>query len=172
FSFGGAISTYLAGRLKQRVSHLALKSPAGLPPQPDGIRNRMSYKAARGDEAAMRTAIRFNLLQNMLFYPDSLDEEAMTIQRYCVDNTRFDSRKISGGGSLFDNLKKVTCPVMVLWGEKDDFDFRPADPMIADMLAAKSDIEVHRIPKAGHWSAYENAPVVNRHLIDFMTSER
>lgn len=172
FSFGGAISTYLAGRLKQRVSHLALKSPAGFPPQPDGIRNRMSYKAARGDEEAMRTAIRFNLLQNMLFYPDSLDEEAMTIQRYCVDNTRFDSRKISGGGLLFDNLKKTTCPVIVLWGEKDDFDFRPADPMIADMLAAKSDIEVHRIPKAGHWSAYENAPVVNRSLIDFMTSER
>jgi len=26
---------------------------------------------------------------------------------------------------------------------------------------------VHRIPKAGHWSAYENAPEVNRRLLEF-----
>lgn len=169
FSFGGAISAHLAARLKDRVSHLALKSPAGFPPHDAGIRNRMSYKAARGDEEAMRRTIRFNLLQNMLFYPDSVDEEAMVIQRYCVDNTRYDSRKVSGGGSLFGNLEKITCPLLLLWGDKDDFDFRPADDMIAAVRAAKPDLELHRIPKAGHWSAYENAPAINRHLIDFMT---
>jgi pimeloyl-ACP methyl ester carboxylesterase len=29
---------------------------------------------------------------------------------------------------------------------------------------------VHRIPKAGHWSAYENAPEVNRLLLEFFRS--
>jgi pimeloyl-ACP methyl ester carboxylesterase len=29
---------------------------------------------------------------------------------------------------------------------------------------------VHRIPKAGHWSAYENAPAVNRLLLEFFSS--
>ena len=169
FSFGGAISTYIAGRLKDRVSHLALISPGGFPARETGIRNMMSYKAARGDEALMEKTIRHNLLQHMLFYPDSLDEQAMEIQRYCVDHTRFDSRKVSRGGGLFGNLEKIACELMVLWGIKDDFDFRPADEMIGQIRDVVPDLEVHRVPKAGHWSAYENAPAVNRYLIDFLT---
>jgi pimeloyl-ACP methyl ester carboxylesterase len=172
FSFGGAICTYLAGRLKQRASHLALISPGGFPPATTvGFRNMLSYKAARGDEAAMQRTIRHNLLQHMLFYPESVDAEAIAIQRYCVDHTRYDSRKISRGGSLFGNIEKITCPLMLLWGEKDDFDFRPADVMIGQVREAVPGLELHRIPKAGHWSAFENAPAVNAHLIDFYTRD-
>lgn len=171
FSFGGAISTYLAGRLKERVSRVALISPGGFPPRKGGFRNMMSYKAAQGDEALMTRTIRHNLLQHMLFYYESLDDQAMEIQRYCVDHTNFDSRKVSRGGGLAGNLEKITCKLMLLWGEKDDFDFRPADESIAEIRAFVPDVEVHRIPKAGHWSAYENAPEVNRRLIDFMTRE-
>ena len=116
----------------------------------------------------MRRAIRHNLLQHMLFYYDSVDEEAMEIQRYCVDHTRYDSRKVSRGGGLFDSLRQITCPLMVLWGEKDEFDFRPAATMIGQIQDVVPDLELHRIPKAGHWSAFENAPEVNRRLIDFM----
>lgn len=172
FSFGGATCTYLAGRLKDRVSHLALLSPAGFPPMEGGFRNMMSYKAARGDEAAMARAIRHNLLMHMLFYPDSVDDEAMAIQRYCVEHTRYDSRKVSRGGSLFDSMEKITCPLMLLWGEKDEFDFRPAGDMIAQVQEVVPDLELHRIPHAGHWSAYENAPAVNSRLIDFFTRNR
>lgn len=168
FSFGGAISTYLAGRLKERVSHLVLISPGGLEvPRRGSIRNMMSYKAAQGDEALMMKAIRHNLLQHMLFYYESCDEQALEIQRYCVDRTSFDSRKISRGGGLAENLEKITAKLMVLWGEKDDFDFRPAEEMIAQVRAVIPDFELHRIPRAGHWSAYENAPEVNRRIVDF-----
>ncbi len=170
FSFGGAISAHLSGRLKDRVKGLTLISPGGFPPNEfHGIRNMMSYKQARGDEALLRKAIRHNLLQHMLFYYDSVDEEAMEIQRYCVDHTRFDSRKVSRGGGLFDSLQQITCPLMVLWGEKDEFDFRPAATMIGQIREAMPEFELHRIPKAGHWSAFENAPEVNRRLIDFMS---
>ena len=172
FSFGGAISAYLAGRLKERVSHLVLISPGGFPPRSRGsIRNMMSYKAAQGDEALMARTIRHNLLQHMLFYYDSVDEQAMEIQRYCVDRTTFDSRKVSRGGGLAENLAKITCKLMVLWGEKDDFDFRPADEMIAQIRAVRPELELHRISRAGHWSAYENAPEVNERIIDFMTRD-
>jgi len=171
FSFGGAISTYLAGRLKERVSHLALISPGGFPARKGGIRNMMSYKAAQGNEELMQKAIRHNLLQHMLFYYDSVDAQAIEIQRYCVEHTTYDSRKVSRGGGLAENLAKITARLMVLWGEKDDFDFRPADDAIAQIRAVVPDLELHRIPKAGHWSAYENAPEVNRRLIDFMTRD-
>ena len=170
FSFGGAICTYLAGRLKDQVSHLAIISPGGFPPRETGIRNMMSYKAAFGDEDLMRKTIRHNLLQHMLFFPESVDDEAIAIQRYCVDRTRFDSRKVSRGGGLRENLEKITCPLMVLWGEKDDFDFRPADEMIGQIREVVPGLRLHRIEKAGHWSAYENAPQVNGHLIDFFKS--
>jgi len=172
FSFGGAICTYLAGRLKDRVSHLALISPAGFPQRENDFRNMMSYKAARGDEAAMARAIRHNLLMHMLFYPETVDREAMEIQRYCVERTRYDTRKVSRGGSLIGNLKEITCPLMVLWGEKDDFEFRPAKEMIAQIREVVPTLELHRIPHAGHWSAYENAPAVNSRLIDFFTRKR
>jgi len=172
FSFGGAISTYPAGRLKDRVSHLTLISPGGFPSQSRGsIRNMMSYKAAQGDEAKMMQAVRHNLLQHMLFYYDSVDEQALEIQRYCVDRTSFDSRKVSRGGGLAENLAQITAKLMVLWGEKDDFDFRPADEMIAQIRAVVPDLELHRISRAGHWSAYENAPEVNARIIDFMTRD-
>lgn len=172
FSFGGAISTYLAGRLKDRVSHIVLISPGGFPAQSRrSIRNMMSYKAAQGDEALMMRAIRHNLLQHMLFYYESVDEQALEIQRYCVDRTRFDSRKVSRGGGLAENLARITCKLMVLWGEKDDFDFRPADEMIGQIRSVVPDLEMHRISKAGHWSAYENAPEVNRRLIDFLSND-
>ncbi|MPY75693.1 MAG: alpha/beta fold hydrolase [Alphaproteobacteria bacterium] len=171
FSFGGAISTYLSGRLGDRVSHLALISPGGFPPRKGGFRNMMSYKAARGNEELMQKTVRHNLLQHMLFYYESLDEQAIEIQRYCVDHTTYDSRKVSRGGGLAENLEKITCKLMLLWGEKDDFDFRPADESIAQIRAVIPEVEVHRIPKAGHWSAYENAPEVNRRLIDFLTRD-
>jgi pimeloyl-ACP methyl ester carboxylesterase len=30
-------------------------------------------------------------------------------------------------------------------------------------------LDLHRIPRAGHWSAYENAPEVNRRMLEFFT---
>jgi pimeloyl-ACP methyl ester carboxylesterase len=31
-------------------------------------------------------------------------------------------------------------------------------------------LDLHRIPRAGHWSAYENAPEVNRLMLEFFSS--
>jgi hypothetical protein len=44
-----------------------------------------------------------------------------------VRNTRFNSRKVSGGGTLLDDLAHLPGRVRVLWGEGDDSQFRPAD---------------------------------------------
>ena len=45
--------------------------------------------------------------------------------------------------------------------------FRPADLLIGEIRDAVGALDLHRIPKAGHWSAYENAPEVNRLLLEF-----
>jgi pimeloyl-ACP methyl ester carboxylesterase len=74
---------------------------------------------------------------------------------------------VSGGGTLLDDLAGAACRVRVLWGEKDDTPFRPAELLIGQIRAARPDLDLHRIPGAGHWSAYENASEVNRLMLEF-----
>ena len=81
-----------------------------------------------------------------------------------------DSRKVSGGGTLLGDLSEVARRggrIRLLWGERDDSAFRPATLLIGEIQAAVPGLDLHRIPKAGHWSAYENAPEVNRLLLEF-----
>jgi hypothetical protein len=39
--------------------------------------------------------------------------------------------------------------------------------MIGLIREVVGDLDVHRIAQAGHWSAYENAPEVNRLMTEF-----
>lgn len=170
FSFGGAVAAHLARRLAPRVTHLCLVSPAGFPARSFGERPTRSYKEAGDDERRFREICRHNLLVNMLSDPASVSEDTVDIQAECVRRARFNSRKVSGGGTLLGDLAALTCRIRVLWGERDDSRFRPADLLIGEIHAAVGRLDLHRIPKAGHWSAYENAPEVNRLMLEFFSS--
>jgi pimeloyl-ACP methyl ester carboxylesterase len=170
FSFGGAIAANLARRLAPRVTHLCLVSPAGFPARRFGDRPTRSYKDAGDDEKLFRKICRHNLLVNMLSDPASVSEETVEIQAECVRRARFNSRKVSGGGTLLDDLAHLTCRIRVLWGERDDGPFRPADLLLGEIREAVGTLDLHRIPRAGHWSAYENAPEVNRLMLEFFSS--
>jgi pimeloyl-ACP methyl ester carboxylesterase len=167
FSFGGAIAANLARRLGPRVTHLALISPGGFPRRRFGERPTRSYKDAGDDDKRFREICRHNLLVNMLSDPASVSEETIDIQAECVRRARFDSRKVSAGGTLLGDLAALRCRLRLLWGERDDSAFRPAQVLIGEIREAAPSIEVHRISRAGHWSAYENAPEVNRLLLEF-----
>jgi len=170
FSFGAAIAANLARRLGPRVTHLGLISPGGFPMRKFGERPIRSYKEGGGDERLFREICRHNLLVHMLSDPASVSEETVDIQVDLVRRTRFDSRKVSGGGTLLGDLAEVARRggrIRLLWGERDDSPFRPATLLIGEVQAAVPGLDLHRIPKAGHWSAYENAPEVNRRLLEF-----
>jgi len=170
FSFGAAIAANLARRLAPRVTHLCLVSPAGFPSRTFGERPTRSYREAGEDEALFREICRHNLLINMLSDPASITEETLDVQVDCVRRTRFNSRKVSGGGTLLGDLAQLRCKIRLLWGERDDSKFRPADLLISEIRAAVGRLDLHRIPGAGHWSAYENAPEVNRLMLEFFSS--
>jgi pimeloyl-ACP methyl ester carboxylesterase len=170
FSFGGAIAAHLARRLGPRVTHLCLVSPGGFPTRKFGERPIRSYKEAGGDDRLFREICRHNLLVNMLSDAASVTEEAVDIQADGVRNTRFDSRKVSGGGTLLGDLAQLRCRIRLLWGERDDSAFRPAGLLIGEIRDVVPTLDVHRVPRAGHWSAYENAPEVNRLMLEFFTS--
>jgi pimeloyl-ACP methyl ester carboxylesterase len=170
FSFGGAIAANLARRLGPRVTHLCLVSPGGFPARRFGERPTRSYRDAGDDEARFREICRHNLLVNMLSDPASVTEEAVDIQAYGVRHARFDSRKVSGGGTLLGDLARLACRIRLLWGERDDSPFRPASLLIGEIAAAVGTLDLHRVPRAGHWSAYENADEVNRLMLEFFVS--
>ena len=170
FSFGAAIATNLARRLAPRVSHLCLVSPAGFPLRRFADRPTRSYREAGEDEKLFREICRHNLLVNMLSDAASITEETLDIQADCVRKTRFNSRKVSGGGTLLGDLAELKCKIRLLWGVGDDSPFRPADLLIGEIRGAVGALDVHRIPRAGHWSAYENAPEVNRLMLEFFAS--
>ena len=167
FSFGAAIAANMARRLGPRVTHLCLVSPAGFPTRKFADRPTRSYREAGDDERLFREICRHNLLINMLSDPASVSEETLDIQAECVRRTRFNSRKVSGGGTLLGDLAALRCRIRVLWGERDDSPFRPADLLIGEIRDVVGALDLHRIPKAGHWSAYENAPEVNRLMLEF-----
>lgn len=169
FSFGGAIAANLARRLGPRVTHLCLISPGGFQRRRFGDRPTRSYKEAGDDEKRFREICRHNLLVNMLSDPASITEETIDIQAQCVRRARFDSRKVSAGGTLLGDLAALSCKLRLLWGERDDSPFRPAGLLIGEIREAAPAIEVCRIPRAGHWSAYENAPEVNRLMLEFFS---
>lgn len=170
FSFGGAIAANLARRLGPRVTHLALVSPAGFPMRHFADRPTRSYKEAGDDERLFREICRHNLLINMLSDPASVAEDTVDIQAECVRRTRFNSRKVSAGGTLLGDLAQLGCRIRLLWGERDDSPFRPADRLIGEIREAVGTLDAHRIPRAGHWSAYENAAEVNRLMMEFFSS--
>jgi 2-hydroxy-6-oxonona-2,4-dienedioate hydrolase len=172
FSFGGAIAANLARRLAPRVTHLCLVSPAGFPTRRFGDRPTRSYREAGDDEHLFREICRHNLRINMFSDPANVTEEAVDIQAEGVHRTRFNSRKVSGGGTLLGDLAQLTCRIRVLWGAGDDSPFRPADLLIGEIRAAVGALDVHRISRAGHWSAYENAAEVNRLMLEFFSSGR
>ena len=170
FSFGGAIAASLARRLGPRVTHLCLVSPGGFPSRTFGERPTRSYRDAEDDETLFREICRHNLLVNMLSDPASVTEETIDIQAYGVRRTRFNSRKVSGGGTLLRDLPHVKARIRLLWGERDDSAFRPAHLLIEEVRAAVGGLDLHRIPRAGHWSAYENAAEVNRLMLEFFST--
>src|SRR5437870_2173715 len=145
FSFGGAIATHLTRRLAPRVTHLCLVSPAGFPSRKFGERPIRSYKEAGDDEKRFREVCRHNLGVNMLSDPASITEETVDIQVECVRRTRFNSRKVSGGGTLLGDLAALSCPIRLLWGERDDSPFRPAELLIGEIRAAVGTLDLHRI---------------------------
>ena len=52
----------------------------------------------------------------MLSDPASVAEDTVDIQAECVRRTRFNSRKVSAGGTLLGDLAQLGCRIRLLWG--------------------------------------------------------
>jgi 2-hydroxy-6-oxonona-2,4-dienedioate hydrolase len=63
-------------------------------------------------------------------------------------------------------LREISCPTLVLWS-----DHNPGKPYerVKPAIDLIPDVKVHIVADAAHWPQFEQAEVVNRHMIDFLT---
>lgn len=167
FSFGGIISALCAARMGTRVHKLSVMGPGGF--ERRGARLDLKKIPRSGSEAELHAVIRHNLSVMMIADPAAVTEEAIDLHRANVKHTRYDGRHFSlTPGLMAQCLKQMTCPVQIIWGDKDALCVPTIQPRVDEVRAARPDIRVDVIPGAGHWVQYEAAGQVNSLMLDFM----
>ncbi|MBI4293245.1 MAG: alpha/beta fold hydrolase [Betaproteobacteria bacterium] len=166
FSFGAAVAASIAPRLGRRLKTLSLIGPSGFGPGPGYPQELRSLKGTEGP--AVKEIIAHNLGLTMLSSRAAATDEAIAIHQANLARTRFNSHKVSIRASVVSDLKRVQCPVQILWGERD----RLAHPSVAARVdacrAAVPSARLDLIPGAGHWAQFENAREANRLLLEFL----
>ena len=167
FSFGSVVSSGLALQFGERVKKLSIVGPAGY-----GIKRAVpidtrSMRSAGSSIEAQNEVMRHNLKAIMLYYPESITDEMIAMHRVHINETRFDSRPISLSPQLLTNLKQVSCPVQILWGEHDQYAHPNLDERMQLTQQVLPTASLAKIARAGHWAQYENAEDTNRAMLDF-----
>ncbi len=160
FSFGGLVAAHLACD-RGGVDRLALLGPAGHGGPRRPRMELVNWRAASqaGDAAALRQAMRHNLLAHMLHAEASVDDEALRIHTEACERTRFRSKAISRAGGLQALLPNTAHSLLLAWGEHDV----TADPaqLAVGLAAGHPRARTAIVPGAGHWVHYEAADTIN-----------
>jgi pimeloyl-ACP methyl ester carboxylesterase len=173
FSFGGYVAAELAVRLGARTASLSMTGGAGYG-RPEGrpftleSKRRLARRLGRiPGEAELRAMHRDNLAKLMIWDGAKIDDWAVGMQHRNVARTRFDSRRLSWADGTPELIGRLSCPVLVVYGEHDAAAIPPIAERIARCRAARPDLASRIIPDCGHWAMYEAPESVNRLLLDF-----
>ncbi len=72
----------------------------------------------------------------------------------------------SAARGAIDDVRPIACPTLVVWGERD----RYLSPTLANGLEAHvSDLQVRRLPGAGHWVQLDEPGKVSAMLVEFLS---
>ena len=149
-SMGGYVALRLAAEKSERVDRLALVAPAGIPYQ----RALVRYGAPLA-RAAWVAAPRFV----PLVLPDALRTGPLTLWQAARQLLREDIRP---------SLSRVTCPTLLLWGERDYL----VPPAHGDeLMDALPDARLVRLAGAGHVPMEERPEAFNAALLAFLRGE-
>jgi pimeloyl-ACP methyl ester carboxylesterase len=173
FSFGGFIAADMAVRLGARTASLSMTGgggygrPVGRPFTLDSRRRLRERLGRKPTEPELRDMQRENLAKLMIWDRAKIDDWAVDMQLRNVGCTRFDSRRLSWTDGTPELIGRLSCPVLVVYGEHDAAAIPPVDERIELCRATRPDVEAHIIPHCGHWAMYEAPEAVNRLLLDF-----
>jgi pimeloyl-ACP methyl ester carboxylesterase len=169
-SMGGQVAIKLAIDAPERVEKLVVigSTPVGQSlfcPMPlEGIKMIGNYYKGDGPSLEkMRT-----LIQTLLFDSSFLNDEVLQ-ERYQAtldpETIRVMRDQPPGREDLADQLHKVTCPALIVWGMDDRFGALDIGLL---MLRRFQNASMHIFSKCGHWAQVEHADEFNSLVLDFM----
>ena len=169
-SMGGQVAIKLAIDSPERVEKLVVigSTPVGQSlfcPMPlEGIKMIGNYYKGEGPSLEkMRT-----LIQTLLFDSSFLTEEVLQ-ERYesslDPDVIRIMRDSPPSREDLGDQLHKVACPALIVWGMDDRFGALDIGLL---MLRKFQNARMHIFSKCGHWAQVEHADEFNALVLDFM----
>jgi pimeloyl-ACP methyl ester carboxylesterase len=167
FSFGGMVSGHLATLIPERIKRIVFVGAGGL---------RATRKPSEKLHKLLETMppqvladeARRNLEVLMLHDPKKVDGVAIHMQIMNTTRARTRSRDMGIAGALSKVLPQVRTPYTGIWGEFDSTTYPYIQERIDLFRALQPDFEMHQIPGAGHWVAYEAADAFNAKLIDVL----
>lgn len=167
FSFGGMISGHLATLMHDRIERIALVGAGGLKATrkpSEKLHKLLDTMPAQvlADEA------RRNLEILMLHDPKNVDGVAIYMQILNTTRAKTRSRDMGIKGELSNVLPRVKTPLTGIWGEFDSTTYPYIQERIDLFTALQPDFQMHQIPGAGHWVAYEAADAFNKKLLDVL----
>ncbi len=173
-SMGGPISTAFIVRFPDRVCKLALIDPVGK----QGMPLSLLYKAAflpGISELILGLVGSDNMVKSAA--ADFFDPEHITMfeEKYRVQMgyrgfkrailSTLRNKMVSGHPAIYDQLGKLSKPVLLFWGRNDQtLPFEQSH----DIVAAIPGIEFHPIEGTGHIPHFEKPEIVNPILINFL----
>jgi pimeloyl-ACP methyl ester carboxylesterase len=163
FSFGASVGGHVGLLHGARMRSLTMIGPGGLVPP----RAPMRLERVRDKTGEARVeAHRANLLRIMLADPASVDPLAIAIQEWNSSHARLDTPALIAKRPLAESLPRLAVPVNAVWGERDQLPYWGLEERIAVVRQLSPKADIHVVPVAGHWLAYEDAPAFNAYLED------
>ncbi|HEY7063673.1 MAG TPA: alpha/beta hydrolase [Chloroflexota bacterium] len=169
-SMGGQVAIKLAIDAPERVEKLVVigSTPVGQSlfcPMPlEGIKMIGNYYKGDGPSLEKMRA----LIQTLLFDSSFLNDEVLQ-ERYQAtldpETMRIMRDQPPGREDLADQLHKVACPALIVWGMDDRFGALDIGLL---MLRRFQNASMHIFSKCGHWAQVEHANEFNALVLDFM----
>ena len=161
------VSGHLATLILERIRRIVLVGAGGLkatrkPTEP--LRKLLPEMPA----ALLAAEARRNLELLMLRDPANVDGVAIYMQIMNTTRARTRSRDMGIAGALSKVLPQVKTPLAGIWGELDSTTYPYIQERIDIFRRVQPDFQMHLIPGAGHWVAYEAAEAFNRKLIEVL----
>ncbi|MHB8492910.1 MAG: alpha/beta fold hydrolase, partial [Solirubrobacteraceae bacterium] len=175
-SMGGLIAAELALAEPDRVSRLALISPAGVPIA--WVRDRMwalrlasplaelamAWVGEHAEELVRRPRLRRGLIGTVACRPDEVPATFVAEQVRGMGKPAFwPALEALAGHSVGERLHGISCPTLLIWGRND----RVLSVRSSDVFAnAIGGVRKVIYPDTGHCSMFERADDVNRLLAE------
>jgi 2-hydroxy-6-oxonona-2,4-dienedioate hydrolase len=175
---GQSLGAWLAGwcvlQRQERFASLTMIEPAGLEALADRLSDEQYAERVRRGAAAYSDptldAVRMRLTQ-LVQDATSIDDELIEIRHALYQDpsrrnvhVRVQADEESDALLTVERLSELNLPVLFMRGEHSNTPASLTDPAIAASRA-----RVALIPGARTWPQYENAPEVNRVMLDFLS---